>query len=115
MLTDEEFEAERRARTGLSNAIASNKAIRAKAAAEADKQAKDEEAERETNRLAAEKKLRDSYIAAVMSNPAVSKSMALDLWESSGRTDTLKALATKASEREQMARENYKRRLQNCW
>ncbi len=73
------------------------------------------EAEAEATRAAAEKKLMDSYIAAVMSNPAVSKSMALDLWESNGRTDTLKALATKASERELVARENYKRRLQNCW
>ncbi len=73
------------------------------------------EAEAEATRAAAETKLRDSYIAAVTSNPAVSRSMALALWESSGRNDTLKALATKASEREQMARENYKRRLQNCW
>jgi hypothetical protein len=89
MLTDEEFEAEQKA--------------------------KDEAEATEAKRVAAEAAMRNSFVRALTANPSCTVADAERLWRDGGRDQTLLALATKATEREQMARESYKRKIARGW
>jgi hypothetical protein len=109
MLTEE---AERHARTRLANKLAENKMKRAKDAEVAEQKAKEETAAKAAE---AEAAMRNSFVRALMANPSCSREDAERLWRDGGRDDTLRALGTKATEREQMARESYKRKIARGW